>query len=265
MEKPARPNPIIRRMNFHRKNQIPRNQIMPAINSGNRSSIIQSSAMPTPQSTAAALSQRESRRIRYSSSSHKPDTSSSTFSISPVAAVASCQKLNSSPHSATASKTGSAPTCCQLSFHRLPHGRIFKVRASTPSVSAPVAAEKRFRNKGTIASGSNRKGRVSSQSKGCLANGVQSQPATLAVKGRLVSVTPWLKVSAYNQKATSATTHGRRRVRLNMELLKYISSADDRKNALVTRRGCRVIARPVVPVWSAPSPPVWSCAPFWGR
>jgi hypothetical protein len=38
-------------------------------------------------------------------------------------------------------------------------------------------------------------GRVSSQSNGCAAIGIQSQPATLAVSDKLFIVTPWLKVT----------------------------------------------------------------------
>lgn len=41
-----------------------------------------------------------------------------------------------------------------------------------------------------------RSGSVSRKSNGWLFIGCQSHPATLAVSGRLVSVTPWLKVRA---------------------------------------------------------------------
>ena len=151
--------------------------------------------MPSPQTKTAASSQRGSRRTRYSSSSHRDAARSSKSSISPVAAVASCQKLNSSPHTPHASKTGSAPAQRFSFSHGRSHGSNWTVRASKPSVSAAVVAEKRFRPNGTQTAGNSRIGSVNSQSIGCPTIGIQSQPATFAVSDRLFIVTPWLKVT----------------------------------------------------------------------
>ena len=64
-----------------------------------------------------------------------------------------------------------------------------------PRINAAQAAEKKFSPAGTQAAGNSRNGKVSSQSTGCRDIGSQSQPAILAVRERLFSVTPWLKVT----------------------------------------------------------------------
>ena len=151
--------------------------------------------MPSPQTNTAASSQRDSRRTRYSSSSHRDAARNSKSSISPVAAVASCQKLNSSPHAAHASKTGSALARSFVVSQGRSHGSNWTVRASKPRVSAAVAAEKKFRPDGTHMAGSSRIGSVSSQSNGCSTIGIPFQPATAAVSDKLFIVTPWLKVT----------------------------------------------------------------------
>jgi len=63
-------------------------------------------------------------------------------------------------------------------------------------VSAAVKVEKMLRANGTHVVGSSRSGRVSNQSNGCPAIGIQSQPVTFAVSDKLFIVTPWLKVTA---------------------------------------------------------------------
>ena len=75
------------------------------------------------------------------------------------------------------------------------HGSNWTVRASKPMVRAAAAAENKFSSNGTQAAGKSRNGSVSSQSKGCPTIGVQSQPATFAVRDRLFNVTSWLKVT----------------------------------------------------------------------
>ena len=150
--------------------------------------------MPNPQTKAAASSQRDSWRTRYSSSNHRAAAGSSTSSISPVVLVAWCQKLNSSPHTATASSTGNRRCQPWSRDHSRGHGSNSTERASMPSVTAAVVAEKRFRQNGTHAPGNSRRGSVSSQSSGWPTQGVTSQPAILAASGNPVSVTPELAV-----------------------------------------------------------------------
>ena len=179
-----------------KKKRSPCSQITPPTNNGSVSSINQFSAMPNPQTKTAASSQRDSRRMRYSSSSHKDVAKSSKSIMSPPAAVASCQKLNSRPQTPQASKTGSAPTQRPVFSQERSHGSNWTVRAIKPSVSAAVMAEKKFRPNGIQTAGNSRIDSVSSQSNGCPAIGIQSQPATFAVSDKLFIVTPWLKVTA---------------------------------------------------------------------
>src|SRR5450432_2939311 len=195
MEKPAAPNPAMDKIKRRLKKWNLKSHTKAATKSGNVSSITQFSAMPKPQIIADAFNHRSSLPTRYSSRHQTAAAKSRRSSISPVAAVAPCQKLNSSPHVATASNNGNRAFQPLSADNGRNHGSNSKDRANIPSVTAPQTAKNRFKTTAAQAPGNSCKGSVSSQTKGWLDMGRQSHPATLAVSARLFSVTPWLKVS----------------------------------------------------------------------
>ena len=166
MENPASPMSASRRRIFLSSNCARPSQNKATTNSGSVSIIIQFSAMPTPQIKVAICNQRNSRVARNFISPRRAAANNNTCSISPVAAVASRQKLNSRPQTTPAKIIGSFDRRVPSRPSGKSQSASSSVRASRPSVKAPHSAENKFSPGATQPTGSRRSGKVSSHSNG---------------------------------------------------------------------------------------------------
>src|SRR5450432_3338146 len=130
MEKPAAPNPAMDKIKRRLKKWNLKSHTKAATKSGNVSSITQFSAMPKPQTIAAAFNHRSSLPTRYSSRHQTAAAKSRRSSISPVA---------------TASNNGNRAFQPLSADNGRNHGSNSKDRANIPSVTAPQTAKNRFK------------------------------------------------------------------------------------------------------------------------
>ena len=176
--------------------------------------------MPIAYTSTARLSHRVLWLIRYSSRHRMTKANNNTLSISPVPAVACCQKLSCSPHTIAAKSAGTQllrrlssewALCsrCRCSFVRS-CGRSATERTSIASVNAPNTAARTFIAVGTIEAGSIRSGSVSKYSSGASDCDRSFHPPTSDTAGRLAKLIHECSVARYSTSEPRATAQGRR-------------------------------------------------------
>ena len=144
----------------------------------------------------------------------------STLSISPVPAVACCQKLSCRPQTSAANRAGTqllrrlSSECafcsrCRCSLVRS-CGSSSTERTISASVSAPNSAARAFIATGTTEAGSTRSGRVSRYSSGASNCGRSVHPPMSDTAGRLAKLIHECSVSRYSTPMPRATAQGRR-------------------------------------------------------
>ena len=176
--------------------------------------------MPTAYTSTARVSHWVLWSIRYSSRQRMTRANNNTLSISPVPAVACCQKLSCRPHTSAANSAGTqllrrlrseCALCsrCRCSLVRS-CGSSTTERASSASVNAPNSAARAFIAVGTTEAGSTRSGSVSRYKRGAPDCGRSFHPPTSDTAGRLAKLIHECSVARYSTTAPRATAQGRR-------------------------------------------------------
>ena len=167
-------------------------------NNGRNPTIPQLFVMPIAYTSTARVSHRVLWLIRYSSRQRMTKANNNTFSISPVPAVACCQKLSCSPQTSAANSAGTqllrrlkseCELCsrCRCSLVRS-CGSSSTERTSSANVKAPNSAARAFIAVGTTEVGSIRSGSVSRYRSGAPDCDRSFHPPTSDTAGRLAKL-----------------------------------------------------------------------------